>query len=125
MAIFERIKNQAVSKNKVHITLIRFVIYHLDSMHLRLLMDEQTILRKNTLLLLSSNIETTHDHKGLNFILCPSCFWCASCLSPESTFTKCPYCNEGNIESLPIAENENYTFSYDIKRGIAIEFRQA
>jgi hypothetical protein len=33
-------------------------------------------------------------------------------------FTKCPSCIEGNIESLPIAEYENYRFHNDKKRGI-------
>jgi hypothetical protein len=31
----------------------------------------------------------------------------------KETITKCPSCNEGNIESLPIAENEKYRFDYD------------
>jgi hypothetical protein len=89
--------------------------------------EEQTILRKNTLYFLSGNIETTDEipndtRKGVNFLLCPSCFWCASCLSPNSTFTKCPSCIEGNIESLPIAENEDYRLDNDIKREITMEF---
>jgi hypothetical protein len=107
-----------------HVTLIRFVIYYLDSMNLRLLIDEeQTILRKNTLLLLSGNIETTDETRiGANFLLCSSCFWCASCLSPDSTFTKCPSCTDGDIESLPIAENEGYRFNNDRKRGVTVEF---
>jgi hypothetical protein len=106
-----------------HVTLIRFVIYHLYSLNLQLLIDEeQTILRKNTLFL-SGSIETTDEipndtRKEVNFLLCPSCFWCASCLSPDSTFTKCPSC----IESLPIAENEDYRLDNDIKSGITVEF---
>jgi hypothetical protein len=63
------------------------------------------------------------------FLLCQSCFWCASYTSPflykrmtKETITKCPSCNEENIESLPIAENEKYRFDYDTKRGITIEF---
>ena len=88
---------------------------------------EQTALRKNTLLVLSGNIEMTgkirnDTDKDVNFLLCPSCFWCASCLSPDSSFTKCPSCIEGNIESISIAENENYRFSNDKKRGITMEF---
>jgi hypothetical protein len=96
--------------------------------NLHLLIDEeQTILRKNTLLVISGNIETTgkipnDTDKGVNFLLCPSCLWCASCLFPNFTFTKCPSCVEGNIESLPIADNENYRFNNDIKRGITMEF---
>jgi hypothetical protein len=89
--------------------------------------EEQIILRKNTLLVLSDNIKTTgkfpnDTDKGVNFLLCPSCFWCASCLSPDSSFTKCPSCIEGDIESIPIAENENYRFRNDKKRGITMEF---
>jgi hypothetical protein len=60
----------------------------------------------------------------VSFLICRSCFWCVSCLSPESTFTKCPSCVEGNIESLPIAENEDYRFNFDLKRGITTEFRR-
>ena len=100
-------------------------MYYLYSLNLQLLIDEeQTILRKNALLLLSGNIETTNEtHKGVNFLLCPSCFWCASCFSPDSaSFAKCPSCIEGNIESIPIAENENYRFINDKKLGITMEF---
>ena len=60
----------------------------------------------------------------VSFLICRSCFWCASCLSPESTFAKCPSCVEENIESLPIAENEDYRFKVDLKRGITLEFRR-
>jgi hypothetical protein len=72
------------------------------------------------LLVLSDNIKTTGKFpndtgKGVNFLLCPSCFWCASCLSPDSSFTRGPSCIEGDIESIPIAENEIYRFSNDKK----------
>jgi hypothetical protein len=40
----------------------------------------------------------------------------------DSTSPKCPSCIEGNIESIPIAENENYRFDYNTKRGIVMEF---
>jgi hypothetical protein len=41
---------------------------------------EQTVLRKNTLLFLSENIKAPGKFpndidKGVNFLLCPSCFW--------------------------------------------------
>jgi hypothetical protein len=42
--------------------------------------------------------------------------------SPNSTFKKCPSCIEGNIESLPITENEDYRLSNDSKREITMEF---
>jgi len=67
----------------------------------------------------------------ISFVICQSCFWCASCLSSkilstiaetDGSFTKCPSCTEGNIESTPIAENENYRFDYNAKRGVMMEF---
>jgi hypothetical protein len=69
----------------------------------------------------------------ITFVMCQSCFWCASCLSPKilstiaetdgsSSLTKCPSCIEGNMESIPIADNENYRFDYDSRRGLTIEF---
>jgi hypothetical protein len=69
----------------------------------------------------------------ITFVMCQSCFWCASCLSSKivitiaetdgsSSLTKCPSCIEGNMESIPIAENENYRFDYDSRRGLTIEF---
>ena len=51
------------------------------------------------------------------FMICHACFWCASCISPEilskmatvtkdsASLTKCPFCVEGTVESIPIAEN--------------------
>ena len=56
----------------------------------------------------------------IDFLICQSCFWCASYISPqiyrrmtEATIAKCPRCTRGNVESLPIAQNEKYRFHYD------------
>ncbi len=106
---------------------------------LQILIDkEKTILSKNTLLALWGNNETidkipSYAGKQVNFLLCPSCFWCASCLSPQKlsvmaaaedsdSFSKCPSCIEGNIESVPIAKNEEYRINHDTKRGFTMEF---
>jgi hypothetical protein len=71
------------------------------------------------------------------FLICQSCFWCASYYITPKMFsrmtkatknisavniTKCPSCIEGNIESLPITENEEYKFDYDTKREVILEF---
>jgi hypothetical protein len=63
------------------------------------------------------------------FLICQSCFWCASYISPQipnritkQVITKCPSCIVGNIESLLIAKNEEYRFGYDTKRGVTVEF---
>jgi hypothetical protein len=65
----------------------------------------------------------------IDFLICQSCFWCASYISPpiyrrmtEETIAKCPSCFKGNVESLPIAQNEKYRFHYDTKRGVTMEY---
>jgi hypothetical protein len=106
-------------------------------MNLQLLIyTEQMVLSKNTLLSLKgdSGRKILDDYDGrINFLLCPLCFWCASCLHSQmlgtmtvakdsDSMVKCPSCTEGNIESIPIAEIEEYKFDYDIKRGVTMEF---
>jgi len=70
----------------------------------------------------------------MHFMICQECFCCATCVSPQLlrkmtrvtadpvSLTKCPFCVEGNVESIPIAENENYRFIYDAKRGLVMKF---
>jgi hypothetical protein len=97
--------------------------------NLQLVIDkEQTILRKDNMIVLERDSKPNHEipsiiYKRKDFLLCSSCFWCASCLSPDyPSPAKCPTCIDGNIESIPIAENEEYRFNNDIKRGITMEF---
>jgi hypothetical protein len=36
---------------------------------------------------------------------------------------RCPLCNEGNtIESISISSQEAYSFNFDLKRGVTLEF---
>ena len=93
---------------------------------------------KNTMLSMEGDGDTggriSNDaDNGVNFLLCPSCFWCASCLpyqmlrtmavaNNSASLAKCPSCIEGNIESVPVVENEEYKFDYDIKRRVTMEF---
>jgi hypothetical protein len=52
----------------------------------------------------------TKISKQINFMLCESCFWCASSLSSSSlydlsdddTVSKCPICNEYTLKLIPI-----------------------
>ena len=46
------------------------------------------------------------NFKQIRFILCESCFWCASCLNQGITVDKCPICNNGNVESMSVFDNE-------------------
>jgi hypothetical protein len=45
----------------------------------------------------------------------------AAAAEDSTSSPKCPFCIEGNIESIPIAENENYRFDYNTKRGVVME----
>lgn len=53
----------------------------------------------------------TKIFKQINFMLCESCFWCASSLSSSSSLhdlsnddavSKCPICNENTLKLIPI-----------------------
>ena len=52
----------------------------------------------------------------INFLLCESCFWCASYFNGyRKEVGKCPTCGRGNVESMPISNDDIYTFNYDPK----------
>ena len=69
----------------------------------------------------------------ISFLICQSCFWCASYIGTMTAFTarrrrgpsppsNCPICIEGNIELTSINKNEVYKFDYDTKRGVVLVF---
>ena len=42
--------------------------------------------------------------KRVNFLLCGSCFWCASYLDfDELSITRCPVCQNNRMEQLPLS----------------------
>ena len=64
--------------------------------------------------------------KEIRFLICESCFWCASCLNvAKSTVTKCPSCSDAKLESMAISDNEIYKFGYDPGRGVTLEFSKS
>jgi hypothetical protein len=79
-----------------------------------------------------SFIGTRRISDQVSFLICQSCFWCASYISTVTAFIakrrgdapprKCPICIEGNIESMSINKNEVYKFDYDAKHGVVLEF---
>lgn len=56
------------------------------------------------------------------FLICGSCFWCASCFD-HSSIEVCPSCLESRVESMPLS-NEICEFQYDGKRGVTLEFKR-
>ena len=108
---------------------------------------EQRQLRFNVPRTDNAGIKSLHIHKGLveltehtvsnqrqteqqycsgectNFMICRNCFWCASILSAKHFITeKCPNCSIDMLESIPLAQNENFKINYDAKRGFMLEF---
>jgi hypothetical protein len=65
--------------------------------------------------------------KQRHFLLCESCFWCASSIYLLSMDWTCPVCNNNNsskIESIPIENNEMYKFDYNQRHGVILEFSE-
>jgi predicted RNA-binding Zn-ribbon protein involved in translation (DUF1610 family) len=62
--------------------------------------------------------------KKIDFILCSSCFWCASDLNMRNIFSvnECPSCNENTIERMPLSANDIYLFDYNRVTGVILEF---
>ena len=65
------------------------------------------------------------NNKSHSFLLCNSCFWCASTYLHNDNrcmeVKQCPLCTNRTIESMPISNNEAYKFDYSAKRGISLE----
>ena len=61
------------------------------------------------------------------FLICQTCFCTASYIDmmgniEDSSYKACPTCNNTEIESLPILNNEHYHFQYTSTRGVVLEF---
>ena len=60
-------------------------------------------------------------------ILCDSCYWCATYFDKTRIpmENRCPQCDANNNEltSFPIMSNESFTFDYNDKRGVELEFK--
>ena len=61
------------------------------------------------------------------FVLCDFCYWCATFVDKTKipADNVCPGCgvNNNELTSFPIAFNESFSFGYDDKRGVELEFK--
>jgi hypothetical protein len=62
--------------------------------------------------------------KKIDFLICNSCFWCASYLDSENSLIpfECPSCKQKAIECMPISVNDAYSFHYNQATGVILEF---
>jgi hypothetical protein len=74
--------------------------------------------------LTTTDNRTTSVIKKIDFLLCNSCFWCASYLNVENALItfQCPSCKEKAIEWMPISLNDAYSFDYTPATGVILEF---
>jgi len=82
--------------------------------------------RWGTSALVEINPLDTDNHTKLTkaryLLICRSCLWCASYIKNQTTFTKCPLCYNGEIDCIPIGEDENCLFDYNHSRGVELKF---
>jgi hypothetical protein len=60
--------------------------------------------------------------KARYLLICKSCLWCASYIENQTTFTKCPLCYNGEIDCIPIGEDENCLLNYNHSKGVELKF---
>jgi hypothetical protein len=90
--------------------------------------DLQNIKRQSNVTTTTQNTDRLIYLQQIRFLLCQSCFWCASyvitsdCSSNNNsvlTFStlikKCPICKNDKIKSLPISHNEHYKLDSNFK----------
>lgn len=78
---------------------------------------------------MESVLEIRRDNSlvGLSrqFLICDFCFWAASAIGiRRHDVLACPQCN-ADVSHIPLTDNERFTFSYDRKRGVELDFATA
>jgi hypothetical protein len=63
-------------------------------------------------------------NSGVQFGVCGACYWCASIFRSD-VFSACPSCRNQTLDFMPISRDENYTFEYDERRGVVLDFTPA
>jgi hypothetical protein len=59
------------------------------------------------------------------FLICDFCFWAASAISTRTRdVVTCPKCDV-MISRIPLSDNESFSFNYDKKRGVELDFAAA
>jgi hypothetical protein len=61
------------------------------------------------------------NNSDIQFGVCSTCYWCASIFRPD-VISSCPTCRRETLDFMPISRDENYSFEYDEKRGVVLNF---
>ena len=60
--------------------------------------------------------------RGMSFVICEVCFWCASHVNPIRQISSCARCSSPRVTSIPLAENECYRYTLSERGGLDIDF---
>ena len=73
----------------------------------------------------SSNNKTPYK-QAIHFLICDSCYWCASCIKLDVSVARCPSCNDNKVEWMPIMKTK-FTNLIMILRtcGVVLEFSKS
>ena len=75
--------------------------------------------------MLKTKVYPEPHYQGRAFLICNSCFWCASILYDDvQPFRMCPICMNNELEFMPLSNGETYNFDYDERHGVRLEFMQ-
>ena len=69
----------------------------------------------------NQQIGTVRRFHDAAFLICNSCFWCASVLSNKAYYEICPNCNGVKLESTMLTEKEAYRISME-NEYLSVEF---
>jgi hypothetical protein len=117
------------SVQKIYALSIFIKVNGVKASHLGIIGQEEK--EKNVSISFAKRKRTSEE---IYFIICQSCFWCASYIATntqaftsearrsrkggeDAIRTKCPICIEGNIESMSVNGNEAYKFDYNRNSG--------
>ena len=89
-------------------------IYHNNNEYMQNRYSEQVILKvlnadNGNSIAINNGSNNVYTGARRHFVICNSCFWCASSYS-DSRMIECPICNSyDDLESIPISKNEVQT----------------
>jgi hypothetical protein len=69
-------------------------------------------------IILRKKLQCEEQRDERNFLICKSCFLCASFLN-RRLFNQCHSCMNSELESMSISRAETYTFDYDPFQGVS------
>lgn len=76
---------------------------------------------------LSSGITDIKSDRRIYFVICNSCYWCASYFMMNEKLNLSPACNlckSCDTEIIPISADESFTIEHSQTRGLEIEFHK-